>query len=145
MRYEDNSCRMFAVEPLLRETLILFSTAISWNSCLRFPGPLLRPGQRRSLMKRALRGIVPDEILDRRRRAFLVRAPWGSFVRSRPRSSGLEQGQLSAKLRIIDARLFRESIEAACHGEEVHTPALFRTIVLEIWLRNLERHATVLV
>src|SRR5262249_39050969 len=36
---------------------------------------LVRPGQRRSLMRRALAGIVPDAVLNRRRKAFVARAP----------------------------------------------------------------------
>jgi|SRR6266480_2909100 len=36
---------------------------------------LVRPGQRRSLMRRALVGIVPKEILERRRKAFFVKKP----------------------------------------------------------------------
>ena len=33
---------------------------------------LVRPNQRRSLMRRALVGIVPAEILNRRRKAFIA-------------------------------------------------------------------------
>jgi asparagine synthase (glutamine-hydrolysing) len=36
---------------------------------------LIRPGQRRSLMRRALVGVVPDELLSRKRKAFVARAP----------------------------------------------------------------------
>src|SRR5262252_5471926 len=36
---------------------------------------LVRPKERRSLMRRALKGIVPDEVLNRRRKAFVIRSP----------------------------------------------------------------------
>ena len=36
---------------------------------------LLRPGQRRSLMRRALVGVVPEEILNRKRKAYVTRMP----------------------------------------------------------------------
>jgi asparagine synthase (glutamine-hydrolysing) len=36
---------------------------------------LVRPTQRRSLMRRALIDIVPEEILNRKRKAFVARAP----------------------------------------------------------------------
>ena len=36
---------------------------------------LVRPGERRSLMRRALKGIVPEGILARKRKAFLTRVP----------------------------------------------------------------------
>lgn len=38
-------------------------------------GRLVRPGRRRSLMRRALRSIVPAEILERRRKAYVIRGP----------------------------------------------------------------------
>jgi asparagine synthase (glutamine-hydrolysing) len=48
---------------------------------------LTRPGERRSLMRRALRGVVPDAVLDRKRKAFVARNPrvtianqWESLV-----------------------------------------------------------------
>jgi asparagine synthetase B (glutamine-hydrolysing) len=36
---------------------------------------ILRPGRRRSLMRRALANIVPHEVLERRRKAYQLRAP----------------------------------------------------------------------
>jgi len=54
--------------PLLDRDLLEYLFAIPREQ-------LVRPGQRRSLMRRALRTIVPDEILNRRRKAFLTRRP----------------------------------------------------------------------
>jgi len=52
------------------------SIAIFWNSSYAVPrDQLVRPGQRRSLMRRALNGIVPDQLLNRKRKAFVVRSP----------------------------------------------------------------------
>src|SRR5581483_4360900 len=36
---------------------------------------LVRPNERRSLMRRALKGVVPDQVLNRRRKAFVIRSP----------------------------------------------------------------------
>ena len=49
---------------------------------------LLQPGFRRSLMRRALRGLVPDEILNRRRKAFAVRRPLISLGRAAKKFAG---------------------------------------------------------
>jgi len=51
--------------PFLDRSLLEFLYAIP-------PDQLVRPGQRRSLMRRALAGIVPKVILDRRRKAFVA-------------------------------------------------------------------------
>ena len=53
--------------PYLDRDLIEFLFAIP-------RAQLVRPGQRRSLMRRALKGIVPDEILNRKRKAFVARS-----------------------------------------------------------------------
>ena len=99
---------------------------------------LLRPGQRRSLMRRALRGIVPDEILNRKRKASAARAPlvaisteWASVVRVSERMMGHALG-------IVDAKRFSEALRKARYGGEVPIGALIRTLDLEFWLRDLQ-------
>ena len=64
---------------------------------------LVRPTQRRSLMRRALVGIVPDEILNRKMKAFVARSPlvaistdWTHFVE-------MTQNMLSSSLGIVDS------------------------------------------
>ena len=66
--------------PYLDRSLLEFMFAIPREQ-------LVRPTQRRSLMRRALVGIVPDEILNRKRKAFVARSPmvaikndWAHFV-----------------------------------------------------------------
>src|SRR5207302_23975 len=54
--------------PFLDRDLLEFMFAIPREQ-------LVRPTQRRSLMRRALVGIVPDEILNRKTKAFVSRAP----------------------------------------------------------------------
>lgn len=99
---------------------------------------LVRPGQRRSLMRRALRGIVPDEILNRRRKASASRAPlvaisaeWASLVRVTERMMGEDLG-------IVDGKSFSEALRKARYGGDVPIGALIRTLDLEFWLRNLQ-------
>jgi len=98
---------------------------------------LVRPGQRRSLMRRAMIGIVPDAVLNRRRKAFVVRAPltavlgeWFSLVE-------LGRSTVSASCGIIDQRLLHESLKAARHGEGISIVALVRILGVELWLRIL--------
>ncbi|MGA7630730.1 MAG: asparagine synthase-related protein, partial [Terriglobales bacterium] len=54
--------------PYLDRDLLEFMFAIPREQ-------LVRPTQRRSLMRRALIGIVPDEILNRKTKAFVARSP----------------------------------------------------------------------
>ncbi len=98
---------------------------------------LVRPGQRRSLMRRALVGIVPYELLNRKRKAFVARAPltavatdWASLVK-------ITQRLVSSSLGLVDSIRFSEALQKACYGQEVPVVILMRTLTVEAWLKNL--------
>jgi asparagine synthase (glutamine-hydrolysing) len=98
---------------------------------------LLRPGQRRSLMRRALSGIVPPEILDRKRKAYIVRASIIALSSGWDAIAALSRNMVGSSLGIVDETLFAETLEKACCGEEVPMTTLIRTLGVESWLRNL--------
>ena len=97
---------------------------------------LVRPGQRRSLMRRALVGIVPREILDRKRKAFVARAPLRA-ISGHPKLEDLCQSMITAELGLVNPQIFGETLESARNGKEVPIISLMRTLAVEVWLRNL--------
>jgi asparagine synthase (glutamine-hydrolysing) len=118
--------------PYLDRCLLEFLFAIPRDQ-------LVRPGQRRSLMRRAMRGIVPDEIIDRKRKAFVARAPrtaiaadWDSFAGGQP--------FLTASLGLVNAALLLDAMNNARLGREVPLVPVIRAIALEGWLRHLASH-----
>lgn len=99
---------------------------------------LVRPKERRSLMRRALKDIVPDEVLNRRRKAFVVRAPVISISRQLKRIAEARDLTMST-LHIIDrTRLVDEMRRAVC-GADVAIVPLLRAFTLEAWITNLIR------
>ncbi len=98
---------------------------------------LLRPGQRRSLMRRALAGIVPDEVLERRRKAFVVRAPMAAISNDWTSLAGLSQHMVTSSLGIVDRQIFLATLQNARNGMAVPLVPLVRTLVVEYWLRDL--------
>lgn len=98
---------------------------------------LVRPGQRRSLMRRSLEGILPPEILNRKRKAYITRAPMAEISENRERLARVGEGMLSTRLGIIDSRRFREALESACRNQPVAIVTLRRTLALELWLEQL--------
>lgn len=103
------------------------------------PGQLQRPEERRSLMRRSLRGIVPDPILDRRHKAHIARTPMLDLA---ARLSSLETRtyQISdAAQQLIDPSLLRQALDRAVRGDAVLLIPLLRTFALDVWLRALER------
>jgi asparagine synthase (glutamine-hydrolysing) len=98
---------------------------------------LVRPGQRRSLMRRALVGIVPEEILNRKRKAYVARRPsleivtdWKNFRRKRPQLT-------TSLLGVVNAEELAGALEQVRQGQDAAIVPLFRTLLIEIWLSQL--------
>jgi asparagine synthetase B (glutamine-hydrolysing) len=116
--------------PFLDRALVSFCFSIPREQ-------LVRPHQRRSLMRRALAGIVPREILERRRKAYVSRglvkvlsSEW-----SRLRNNGPMESQ---ELGIVDVQMLERAIRSAEQGQDVPILPLLRTVTLEDWLRSLK-------
>jgi asparagine synthase (glutamine-hydrolysing) len=116
--------------PYLDRTLLEFLYAIPREQ-------LVRPGQRRSLMRRALGGIVPDELLNRRRKAFVVRSPMAAISAEWDSLNEMSQQMISTSLGIVDAKLFCEAIQSAHDGKEVRIVTVMRTLGIESWIRTI--------
>jgi len=100
---------------------------------------LVRPTQRRSLMRRALVGIVPDEILNKKGKAFVARAPLVRISNEWTHWAEMTQHMVSSSLGIVDSERLLEALQKGRRGEEVPTIILMRTLFLEEWLRDLRK------
>jgi len=116
--------------PYLDRGLLEFLSAIPCEQ-------LVRPGQRRSLMRRALIGIVPDELLNRKRKAFVARGPMVGIAAGWPRLLELGQQIFISSIGIADSTRFVEALQRTQQGVEVPIVQLMRTLGIELWLRNL--------
>jgi len=116
--------------PYLDQNLIQFILSIPASQ-------LLRPGERRSLMRRSLVGIVPQQILMRRTKQFGTRTPIVLLEKNLNLLRAAFESSLSSSLGYISDRRFLEALDAARNGKEIHTVAMLRTISLEFWLRDL--------
>jgi asparagine synthase (glutamine-hydrolysing) len=110
--------------PFLDRDLLEFLYAIPRQQ-------FVRPGQRRSLMRRALVGIVPEEILNLKRKAFVSRGPMTKLSDQWPRLLKLSEEMVGGSLGVVDAGRFREVLNRARQGVEVPTVALLRTLEIE--------------
>jgi asparagine synthase (glutamine-hydrolysing) len=153
--------RVFGALPSLQANAAALESLAGQISCVSSPGPcalewrypfldrdlvafcasipreqLVRPGQRRSLMRRALAGIVPHEILQRKRKAYVSRglvttlvAHWQHLRRS---------SLLLEAMDIVDAPCLERSIGQASQGIDVPVLPLLKTLALEYWMRDLD-------
>jgi len=97
-------------------------------------------GRRRFLMRRALVGVVPDELLNRKPKAFFPQEPPKSI--STEWANLVEAGQniVSGSLGIINPNRFWEALQKALHKERVSIGSVRRTLTLESWLGHLMVH-----
>src|SRR5262249_45963228 len=100
---------------------------------------LVRPNQRRSLMRRALEGIVPSEILKRRRKGFIARGPIVSFRTELPHLLARMERMVAVRLGIVDGDRFRNFLGNAREADDIAILPVLRTLVVEAWLTNLVR------
>jgi len=97
---------------------------------------VVRPGQRRSLMRRSLEGIVPTLVLERKRKAFISHGLYAALADRSPEFMKLADHMRSAELGIVNARNFEEAVRKGSRGKEVNFSVFIRTCVLESWLRG---------
>jgi asparagine synthase (glutamine-hydrolysing) len=100
---------------------------------------LVQPGRRRSLMRRSLAGIVPDEILNRKRKAYVTRAPRAAIATHWKNIQSLTHDMIAESLGIISSAAYRQSLEDVRSGKEMAIVPIQRMLSLESWLRNLSR------
>jgi hypothetical protein len=100
-------------------------------------------GQRRFLMKRALVAIVPDEILNRKKKETVAKESSKNVATERtsiewPTPLEIGQHMISGCVGIIDPDRFKSALEKVRRGnEEAPIESLKRTLTLESWLRHL--------
>src|SRR6267378_358623 len=116
--------------PYLDQNLIEFILCVPASQ-------LLRPGERRSLMRRSLVGIVPQEILARRTKQVGARTPLVALEKVGNELQAAADSSMSASLGYIDSEQCREAVKAARIGKTVHIIRLLKTVSLEFWLCDL--------
>jgi len=101
---------------------------------------LIQPGRRRSLMRRALAGLVPDEILNRKRKAYVLRSPTIAIGACWRELQAFAGNMISEQLGIVSSRLFLETMDKIRSGHEMAILPVYRLLLIECWLRNLAEH-----
>jgi asparagine synthase (glutamine-hydrolysing) len=116
--------------PYLDRGLLEFTCAIPREQ-------IVRVGERRSLMRRALLGIVPNELLNRKRKRFFRREPVKSISTEWTSLVEMSQHMVSSSMGIIDPNRLLEALQKARHNQEGPIDSLRRTLTLEFWLRHV--------
>jgi asparagine synthase (glutamine-hydrolysing) len=115
--------------PFLDKDLVEFLVEVP-------PSQLRRPNRRRYMMRKALQGIVPPEILERRRKAYISRGPLIALQSNKARIASLMSNGELARRGLIDSESFLQMLSAiADSGVSLQwLPAMGRAIELELWV-----------
>jgi asparagine synthase (glutamine-hydrolysing) len=117
--------------PYLDKDLVSFVLAIPREQ-------LLRPNRRRALMRRALKGIVPHEVLERSAKAFQLRGTLQAIRDARRAIELLFQDSRLIDDKCIVADLFLSALRRTCEGNALELRTVLRTIAMELWLQSRE-------
>jgi asparagine synthase (glutamine-hydrolysing) len=90
------------------------------------------------MMRNAMKGIVPDLVLERKRKASVQRAPIAAFHKHRGNLDELFRSSLLVSHGFIELSRLNAALERTCTTSTAEAwPSLLRAINLEIWLRGL--------
>jgi asparagine synthase (glutamine-hydrolysing) len=146
--FQDNLCKLNAE----RRLLAFYALPSAVPRDIRYPyvdrnflefvfaiprEQIVRVGQRRSLMRRALIGIVPYELLNRKRKTSVLYGSKNDTGTELASQVDVNQPLISGSIGIIDGERFLEALQATRRRAEVLIDALMRTLTLESWLRHL--------
>ena len=102
-------------------------------------GQKLRPDETRSLMRRALKDLLPKKILERRSKGTTGEALCRGLANEWPRIRPLLVDSHLARRGYVSAKELREALDRARHGMEFNISSLLQALALEVWLRSLEQ------
>ena len=123
-------CRYEFRYPYLDRELVDFLLAIPRTQ-------LVRPGRRRYMMRNAMKGIVPDEVLERRRKASVQRSPIVAFRRHQQTLRDLFLSPRVCERGFVDLAKVQAALERVWSSNTAAGwPSLLRVINLELWLRG---------
>ena len=103
------------------------------------PNQLVRPGRRRFMMRAALRGIVPDSVLERRRKAFVSRGPLVALQSQTLRLADLLRNSFLEEVGVVDASEARNLLNRPSGEGADRAVPLFRLFEMEIWIGQAHR------
>ncbi|HEY3582210.1 MAG TPA: asparagine synthase-related protein [Pyrinomonadaceae bacterium] len=101
-------------------------------------GQKLRPDDTRSLMRRALKDLLPKRVLERRSKGTTGEALCRGLANEWPHIRPLLDDSRLVRRGYVDGRALVQALDRARHGMEFNISSLLQALALEVWLRSLE-------
>jgi asparagine synthase (glutamine-hydrolysing) len=117
--------------PFLDRRLVEYAFAIPFQQ-------KLRPGENRSVMRRALKGLVPHAILDRKDKGKPTELVYRAYAREAGTIRHLLSDARIFAREYVDRTKFTAAFDRAVAGHEQFHAAISIPLTLELWLRAVE-------
>jgi len=117
--------------PILYRPLVEFMQAIPRDQ-------RIRPGEKRSLQRRALKDVLPVEVLNRKGKGNPSEAVFRGLTREYARLHSLLSDSHVARYGYVNQRALMTALERSRYGDK-RISEIFRIISLEYWLRSLDQ------
>jgi asparagine synthase (glutamine-hydrolysing) len=118
--------------PILHRPLVEFMQAIPREQ-------RIRPGEKRSLQRRALQDVLPPGVLNRKGKGNPSEAIFRSLTREYARLHSLLSESYVARYGYVNQQALMRALERCRYGDK-RSSEIFRIIALEFWLRSLEQY-----
>jgi len=118
--------------PILHRPLVEFMQAIPRDQ-------RIRPGEKRSLQRRALKDLLPLEVLNRKGKGNPSEAVFRGLTREYARLHSLLSDSYVARYGYVNQQALMSALERSRYGDK-RIGEIFRIISLEFWLRSLEQY-----
>jgi hypothetical protein len=128
--YRERAC-IDVTYPYLHRPLVEFLLAIP-------PEQKIRPGENRSLQRRAMRGILPDQIRVRTTKQGPDEALCRAVIRQWTRLVQLGKKPMVCDRGYVDRDALLHLLTRVKHGVIDQLQPLARVLALELWLRSLQ-------
>src|SRR5260370_27598748 len=100
---------------------------------------LVRPGRRRAMMRNALRGIVPNEILERRRKGARSRSLPLTLKRQEHKIRNLFENLLPPLSQLAEQpALLRDALDAIRRSDLGKMHFVVRAVFVQLWSRHID-------
>jgi len=117
--------------PYLDRELVEFCLAVPWTE-------LFRPGEPKSLVRRALVGVLPEKVRTRIGGTGPTHAFFLALSKEWPRLEPYLRKPRLAELGCIDPKALHEALRLARAGSAATSPLMLATLSLENWLINMD-------
>ncbi|HVT14743.1 MAG TPA: asparagine synthase-related protein [Thermoanaerobaculia bacterium] len=114
--------------PFLYRPLVEFALAAPWQQ-------KIRPGEHKSLLRRAMVGILPEIVRTRRDKRGPGAAGYKAFARRWHEIAPVVDSSLLVAMGYVDGRAFRHAAEQVRLGASESFGAFTTTLAFEYWLR----------